>query len=287
MFPDTWIIRQQIPLPKTESLWGWKRHPTVTLFPIGDLHLEAIGCHEKEWADFCSFILSEEDSYLCCLGDMFDNAVKTSKVANPFDSRYRPMEAKNIIAEYLKPIKDKLLCGTRGNHCQRSVKETDSDPLYDVFCRLNIEDRYRAGTAFLYLQIGERELNRTTGFQKKETRPIQSYKIIVNHGVGNGRMVGSGVNRQYQFGIAMDCDVLITGHTHQPTIAKPSRVVFDPKQAEIRTEPFVMVQCASWLQYIGYPLQKMLPPTTIWNNDCPQKIELCATRDLKLVKATM
>lgn len=49
MFPDTWIIKRSIPMPTTESVWGWKKQPTVTIYPIGDLHLGSIGCHEKEW----------------------------------------------------------------------------------------------------------------------------------------------------------------------------------------------------------------------------------------------
>ena len=284
MFPDTWIIKRQIDFPTTEATWGWQKRPTVTIYPIGDLHLGSIGCHEKEWADFVSFIANEPDSYICVIGDMFDNAVRNS-IANPFDSdfRYRPMEAKNLLSEYLKPISDKVLCGVRGNHENRSVKETDTDMLYDVFCRLNIEDRYRAGTAFLYLQIGER-----TNGNRIKSRAISSYNIVVTHGTGGGKYAGSAINNQQRFGSyisGMDC--LVTGHTHAPSITKPSKVVFDPHQNEIRTEPFACVQCCSWLAYSGYPLAKMLPPQTAWSNDVPQTIQLACGNNVKLVKATM
>ena len=283
MFPDNWIIKRSIDFPTTESTWGWKRQPTVTIYPIGDLHLGSIGCHEKEWGEFVSFIQNEPDSYICVVGDMFDNAVRNS-IANPYDAdfRYRPMEAKNLLAEFLKPISDKVLCGVRGNHENRSVKETDTDMLYDVFCRLNIEDRYRAGTAFLYLSIGER-----TNGNRIKGRPISSYKIVVTHGTGGGKYAGSAINNQQRFGLVADCDVLITGQTHAPSITKPSRIVFDPHQNEIRTEPFACVQCASWLAYSGYPLQKMLPPQTAWSNDVPQLIQLGVGNNLKLIKATM
>lgn len=282
MFPDTWIIKRQIELPTTESVWGWVKRPTVTIYPIGDLHLGSIGCHEREWADFVSFITNEPDSYICVVGDLLENATRNS-IANPFDSKYRPMEQKNILADFLKPISDKVLCGVRGNHEARTVKESDQDILYDVFCRLNIEDRYRAGTAFLYLAIGERtDKNRT------KPRAMQSYNIVVTHGTGGGKLAGSAVNNQHRFGYSIDgCDVLITGHTHAPSITKPSKTVFDPIRNEIRTEPFACVQCASWLAYSGYPLQKMLPPQTAWSNDTPQRIELCGQRDVKLIKATM
>lgn len=280
MFPDTWIIKRQIDFPQTESTWGWKKQPTVTLYPIGDLHLGSIGCHEKEWLEFVSYISNEPDSYVVVVGDMIDNSTRNS-IANPFDCKYRPMEQKNLLAEYLKPIREKILCAVRGNHENRTVRETDQDPLYDVFCRLNIEERYRAGTAFLYLMIGER----TNG--KKGTRAMQTYRIVVTHGTGGGKLAGSAINNQQRFGMVVDCDVLITGHTHAPSITKPSRVIFDPVQREVTTQPFACVQCASWLAYSGYPLEKMLPPQTAWSNDVPQRIELCGQRDVKLIRATM
>lgn len=280
MFPDTWIVKRQIEMPVAESNWGWQKRPTVTIYPIGDLHLGAIGCNEREWSQFVQFIQNEPDSYVAVIGDMIDNATKDSIASNyATDVMYSPSKSKELLAEYLKPIAHKVVGAVKGNHEARS-RGCDYDILYDVFCRLGIEDVYRAGTAFVYLQIGERTVN-------SKQRSMQSYKMILSHGVGNGRMIGSGVNRQYQFGIATDCDVLITGHTHQPTVARPSRVVFDPMRKEIRTEPFICVQCASWLSYTGYPLQKMLPPTSTWDNDYPQKIELCGARDKKMVRATM
>lgn len=280
MFPDTWIIKRQIDFPQTESTWGWKKQPTVTIYPIGDLHLGSIGCHEKEWLEFVSYISNEPDSYVVVVGDMIDNSTRNS-IANPFDCKYRPMEQKNILAEYLKPIREKILCAVRGNHENRTVRETDQDPLYDVFCRLNIEERYRAGTAFLYLQIGERPNG------SKGNRAMQTYRIVVTHGTGGGKLAGSAINNQQRFGMVVDCDVLITGHTHAPSITKPSRVIFDPVQKEVTTQPFACVQCASWLAYSGYPLEKMLPPQTAWSNDVPQRIELCGQRDVKLIRATM
>jgi len=284
MFPDTWIIKKSIPMPETESTWGWQKKPTVTIYPIGDLHLGSIGCHEKEWEQFVQFIQSEPDAYIVIVGDMLDNATKNS-IASTYEQRFRPMEAKNILADYLKPISDRILCGVRGNHENRSVRDVDQDPLYDVFCRLNIEERYRAGTAFLYLSIGSRD---TLNNGKPSKRPMQTYNIVVTHGTGGGKFPGAAINNQHRFGARIDgCDVLITGHTHAPSITKPSKTVFDPCQQEIRTEPFACVQCASWLAYSGYPLTKMLDPQTTWSNDVPQKIGLCAQRDVKLIRATM
>ena len=281
MLPDKRIIKRKLPSSHTIATWGWKEHPTITIYPIGDLHLGSIEANEEAWKEFVENISKQPDAYIVIVGDMLDNATKNS-VASPFEQRYRPLEAKNILADYLKPIADKILCGVRGNHENRSVKDVDLDPLYDVFCRLNIEDRYRAGTAFLALSVGDRPIG------DKGTRPMQYYNVVVTHGTGGGKQTGSGINNQHRFGNSIDgCDVLITGHTHNPAITKPAKTVFDARYPEIRVEPFVCVQCASWLEYCGYPLQKMLTPQSSWDNNTPQKIELTVTRDLKLIRATM
>lgn len=282
MLPDTFIIKRSIPMAESQSNWGCKKYPTITLYPIGDLHLGAIGFNEKAWADFCDFISNEPDSYVILVGDMVDNSTRNTRVANPFENKYRPMEQKNILAEYLKPIAPKVLASVDGNHEQRTWKESDQCILYDVLCRLNIETVHRMGTAFLYLQIGER----TNG--KRGIRPISSYNIVVTHGTGGGKLAGSAINNQQRFAYACDgVDVLISGHTHAPSVTKPSKIVFDAVRAEIRTEPFLCVQSSSWLSYVGYPLQKMLAPQTAFDNNSPQKIELCCQRDVKLIRATM
>lgn len=281
MLPDTFIIKRNIAMPVTQSNWGCKKYPTVTIYPVGDLHLGSIGCNERAWADFCSFIQNEPDSYIIIVGDLLDNTTRNTKFANPFESRYRPLEQKNILAEYLKPLTEKMVAAVSGNHEQRTYKESDQDILYDVLCRLNIETIFRSGTAFLHLQIGER-----IGGNAK--RAMQSYNIVVTHGTGGGKLAGSAINNQQRFAYCCEgADILISGHTHAPSITKPSRIVFDPMKKEIRTEPFVCLQSSSWLNYIGYPLQKMLPPQTAWNNDIPQKLELCGQRDVKLIRATM
>ena len=280
MFPDNRIIKVKIPYPQAKALWGWVEHPTVTIYPVGDLHLGSIETNEKAWEAFVDHLSKEPDSYIVVVGDMLDNATKGS-VGNPFEQRYRPMEAKNILTEYMRPIADKILCGVRGNHENRSVKDVDLDPLYDVFCRLNIEDRYRAGTAFLNLNIGERP-------DGDRQRAKQSYNIVVTHGTGGGKQAGSGINNQHRFAYSIDgCDVLITGHTHTPAITKPCKTVFDARQVTVRTDPFACVQCVSWLTYGGYPLQKMLAPQASWDNNVPQKIELGCTRNQKQIRATM
>lgn len=286
MFPDTWIVKRKIPMPKTNAVWGWQRKPTVTIYPVGDLHLGSIGCNERAWSDFVNYIQSDDDAYIVCVGDMMDNGLKTSKIVNPFDQKYRPSEQKNILAGYLKPIKHKILACVSGNHEQRS-KDSDDFPLYDVFCRLDIEECYRQGTAFLYLQIGNRESNEKD--RGRRNRPEQTYNIVLTHGVGgSARQIGTGLNNGVRFGQSIDgADCIVTGHTHTPTICKPSKTIFDPHQDEIRTSPFAAVQCASWLSYCGYPLQKMMTPQTAWDNNNPQKIQLCAVRNSKLIRVSM
>jgi hypothetical protein len=46
-----------------------------------------------------------------------------------------------------------------GNHENRNDKEVDNNPLYDVCCKLDIEDKFRENSAFIILRIGDIEGN--------------------------------------------------------------------------------------------------------------------------------
>ena len=126
----------------------------ITVYPLGDVHLGSFCCKEEKFGKLVERIASEEDSYVFLIGDMIDNATKSAKVGVPWDNRLRPSEAKRLMANYLKPIRTKVLACIRGNHEARN-KDVDDDPMYDICCKLDIEDRYWASLAFVYLRFGD------------------------------------------------------------------------------------------------------------------------------------
>lgn len=226
---------------------------SIKIYPIFDVHLGAREHLEKEWAAFCKRILTEENSYIVLGGDLISNGVKNS-LTNVYEEVYRPREQKKRITEMLMPLKHKVLCAVKGNHENRSSKEVDSDIVYDIMCKLDIENLYRENVAFLHLRFGN---------TKNNAKYNPSYVLCVAHGAGGGALTGGGVNRAERFAYSMSgVDALILGHTHKPLVTAPAQITVDPTKERVYIRPFRVVVASSWLTWGGYSAQKLLTPTS-------------------------
>ena len=235
------------------------------IYPIADLHHGAEESMEESFMAFIDFIRRTPNAYLIIAGDMLDNGIKGS-VTNVYRQRYMPAEAKRMLAKMLEPVRNRILCGTEGNHEFRNSREVDDDPLYDVFCKLDIESRYRQNMAFLKLFVGKQDGNGTVN---------PTYSIVVTHGAGGGILTGGAVNRAEKFGYVLDGgDLLILGHTHKQFDTTPGKIKIDLHNNKVSIKPFKVCSVSSWLSYGGYAARMMLPPTV----QVQTKITLGATR---------
>lgn len=226
----------------------------VKIIPIADIHYGSPQFREKEWGKFIERVLADESIYIVIAGDAMDTALRTS-VSDVYGATVRPSEQKRWIAEQLSPIKHRIICGCGGNHEARAVKDSDDSPLYDVFSKLDIEDRYRELACFVMARFGEND-------RKKPSRVRPAYNIVATHGAGGGMYIGSGLNRVERFGQTIDgMDILISGHTHKPADFPAGKLQFDCQNKQIIQKQFVCVTATSWLNYGGYPISKMLPPS--------------------------
>lgn len=204
--------------------------------------------------DFLKMVESTPNVYLALAGDLINNATKSS-VSNVFEDIYRPSEQKKMMAKLLEPVKDRILCAIPGNHEARSGKDADDDPMYDIMCKLDIEDRYRENIAIVKIRFGDN--------QKGSGRDNPTYIIAVVHGSGGGIYTGGAVNRNERFGYVFDgIDGLITGHTHKPVLSVPSKIHVNPRNNTVSLTPFRVITATSWLKYGGYSARKMLLPAS-------------------------
>ena len=216
---------------------------------ISDVHFGALEHMEQEWKNFIQAVQNDPDLYLILGGDLINNNTRSS-VGSPWDDTIRPREQKRQMAEFLAPVKDRILCCVSGNHERRSQKDADDDPTYDIMSKLDLEDVYRQNAAFLKLSLGQR------GDQANV-----SYRFAVTHGAGGDIYTGATVNRNERWGNVIDgVDCVIVGHTHKGTVSKPSKLVFDPYNNKVTLKEYVVISCVSWQRYAEYPLQKMLLP---------------------------
>lgn len=238
----------------------WKfPNEDITIIPVYDLHVGSEHFQKDRWEAFVKRVESDPSIRLVVGGDMMDNGIKAS-VSLPYEQVMRPREQKAYLAESLKPIADRILCGVSGNHEYRSVKEVDDNPLLDVFAKLDIEDRYRENGAFLFVTFGDR-LKDNGATADGATRPF--YCIMVHHGSGGGMYIGSQTYKQERFGGMVEgLDILITGHTHKPITFPSGKLVCDPRNKKVSVKEFRVVTANSWLDYGGYAMRKMLSPVS-------------------------
>lgn len=244
----------------------------ITIYPIFDLHIGAAEWMEAEWTAAKKRILDDPSAYIVIGGDMINNGIKSS-VTNVYAETMRPREQKALLTKELEPLKDKILCLTGGNHEQRSAREVDENPLYDVACKLDLEHLYRENGCFLILRFGN---------EKRDGLKNPTYMLAVLHGAGGGMYIGSGANRGERFGAVIDgLDALITGHTHKPITFPVGKLVFDAQNKRVTQKQFRVVVATSWLGYGDYAMRKMLTPTA----HCLNWISLCG--DHKEMRVTM
>ena len=247
----------------------------ITIYPIADVHLGAVEHCEPQWQAFIKKIESE-NSYLILAGDLLNNSVRSAGFANPFDEVLRPREAKRRMVEYLKPVKDRILCVVTGNHERRTYRDDDQDLTYDICSKLDIEEVYRENIAFMAVSVGQRPA--------ENNKPVCTYTFAVTHGTGGGIYTGASVNRNERFGNVIDgLDCLVSAHVHKGTVTKPAKIVIDSRNGRVSVKHYVVISCVPWLNYGGYAAQKMLLPARVCD---PQKLCLVADRHDKKIITT-
>ena len=247
----------------------------IDIYPIADVHLGAIEHAETEWQNFIKRV-EKENAYLILAGDLLNNSTRGVRFANPFDEVLRPREAKRRMTEYLKPIANRLLIVTSGNHEQRSARESDCDLTYDICSKLDVEHLYRENIAFAKISLGMR---------KRDGIPMSSYVFCVSHGRGSGIYTGAAVNSSERFGgTALEgVDCIVTGHVHKGFVTHPSKIVVDCSNNCVSTRSYTVISCVSWLNYGGYAARSMLLPAEIAN---PQRLHLVCSEKRKQIITT-
>jgi len=229
----------------------------VVVFPLSDVHLGAQGSEAMAFYDLIGQIAKEPNSYVTLQGDLIDNGTRNS-VTNIFRATMPPSQQKREMAKALEPIRDKILCLLPGNHCRRSGKDADDDPMYDIAAKLDLEERYRESIAFLRVALGRR-----TAGKIRDGKP-HTYFIACVHGAGGGALPGAGVNRADRYLQALDgVDILIHGHTHKPYALRGSKLVLDPANKIVKQRPTLAMCAGQWLDYVGYPVNKMMTPVAM------------------------
>lgn len=233
-----------------------KDHPHgITIVPLADAHYGSQEFNEVRWHKALKRIYDDPHCFAVIVGDLIDNATRNS-VTNIFQATCSPKAQKEWLYNELKCLADagKILAAVGGNHERRSGRDADDDPMYDVMVRLGIEEVYRPTIAFMQTKF-------TREIDGKEHHRSDAV-FAITHGAGNGQYIGSSANRVQTFATAVEgIDCIITGHTHKPLTFPVSKLVFDGRAKTVLQKQFTVVVASSFLDYGGYPVEKLMPPT--------------------------
>lgn len=237
----------------------------IEIYPLADVHYGAIECNEKAWESVINEILEKPNRYCVLNGDLVDNGVKSS-VTDCYSALHQPSSQKKYMCEALRPISERILLATSGNHEARTKKESDQDITYDILTKLDRENVYRPDVAFMAVRVGDR------GAGNNHIANV-SYNFVMTHGTGGGYLPGATINRNERFATQYidGVDIAIVSHSHRGMVSKPSKLVIDATNEIVTQRDILVVSSVAWMSYGGYAARKMLPPQSSCN---PQKIIL-------------
>lgn len=212
----------------------------LTIYPLGDVHIGSKEFDLELFKAWIEMVKNDPNGAVVIIGDMMNMGLRNSK-SNVYEETLSPMQQKELCYELLKPIKNKIIGGCSGNHEYRAVKEVGTNPLYDVFCRMGIEDRYRENVCFIKLTVGKNGKNPNT------------YGVVLTH--------GSSKNKEEKWNATVDgCDCFISGHTHKGSHDPKGKIKMDLSHNKVKTVGYQEVVVVPFQKYGGYAIRGKYAP---------------------------
>lgn len=206
----------------------------IHLYIIADVHSGAHGFDEKSFRKFVALIDADPLAVVIILGDLIDNATQGSKGC-VFSQRIMPQKQIELIISLLYPIRGKIIFFCDGNHCERTFRQTGSDPGYTMCLGLNCLDKYNYVHGFITIKAAGK-----------------TYKIYATHNIGKSESKLKTMARAHP-----DCDLVIGGHIHQTKVVPVAQQLHNGK---VRTT--YAVTCASWLKDESYAISAAYEPAS-------------------------
>jgi predicted phosphodiesterase len=224
----------------------------LELYPVNDLHIGDPKTDIPYFEKFVSMIQQKPNRKIVCVGDLLNNAIKTS-VSNVYNETMPPNEQRKYLVELLNPIKDRVLCFVSGNHEYRSKKDVDLDPAEWIADKLGVE-HYSEDEMAIKISFGKSTMNGKS----------VPYGIYLTHGNGGGKRPGGALNNLELLALTLEnVDIIIVGHVHKRIGYRFTCRSFDYANKRLIPVEKLCVVSSSWQDFEGgYAARKMLIPGT-------------------------
>lgn len=216
----------------------------IQLVVISDIHLGHKKCNKKKLLDIIQYVLEGDNTYCLLLGDQCECATKTSVGLGIYEEEMHLGEQLRWLAEKFKPLADagKILGINIGNHEYRLAMFAEVDPAKLLADKLGVP--YLGWQGYLTLKVGN-----------------IYYDISAFHGAGMGSSKASKINASKKIANITNCDLYLTGHTHDLLDDQTLKYEFDHENKCLVPVIKKFVVCGSFLEYwSSYPEMKGLDP---------------------------
>jgi len=239
------------------------RSAEFKLYVLGDVHIGALNCAEKEFRRLVGIIDKDPTARWIGGGDYCDAVilgdVKRFDVntlpnwmlrGNPKTIKERIGDIlfaqRNRFCKFVEPIRDKCLGLIEGNHEYSIFKYHNRDHMNMLCDRLEVDNL--TDCSFIRLKFRRRTAVNT---KKGHGEKTMTATVFICHGHGGGRTPGTEPNRLYRLAADKDADVVLTGHSHTFCILPPTPVLWVPRSGQLPEDSFVKEKhAANWGSFL-------------------------------------
>lgn len=225
----------------------------VEIHIFADEHIGDPNCDIVNLMNRVHYVATNPNAYCILNGDLMDFASRTS-IGDIEARSMNIMEQLQTVIDIFKPVKNKILAITSGNHEDRGYRKEGIDVSQVIANTLNCEDKYSHDTAYVFLRFGR------TGSSGKYNK--RQYTIFVTHGSGGGKKEGAKAIRLADLATICDADIYIHSHTHLPMVIKEGYLRANPVNRTITNCTKLFVNGSSALNYGGYGEAKNYKPNS-------------------------
>jgi len=232
------------------------------IVPISDVHYGDPLFSEKHFLRTLKYIADTPYAYTILNGDLL-NCVIVGRPGNIFrQAVISPQDQRDVMIQYLLPIKHKILAMTTGNHEERLLDLAGFDLSRDIANALNVP--YRPEGIGLKISFGH-------GNNSMPDKPFV-YWGYATHGYGGARTKGGKAVKVERLSTYIHCQFYIMSHDHE-TNAAPGVYLTPDNRESMDKNGFVscpvsetrkiMVKSNAYLKFGGYGEMKGFSPVDL------------------------
>lgn len=233
----------------------------VSIIVLSDLHYGNPYCSIRHFQRTIDFIKNNDNCYCFLNGDLLESVTKQSK-GDIYTQKITPQGQRDDVIDILKPIKNKVLGITTGNHEQRIYNEIGIDLTVDIANELKAP--YRPEGMLFKLSFGD-------GNNWTKDKPFVSWSYIT-HGYGGARTRSAKAVKAERLSTMIHADWYAMSHDHVVNAAPNVYLMADNRgtvdnngflSGKVTAKREMLIKTNAYLKWGGYAEQGGFPPSDL------------------------